>query len=151
MHELSHGTSAKRMADVHATLRCDLHSVATGAISLTGSHDRMAAQEPGRRRPVKAASRRSRSRTARALTGLRRSGSGSAKRSWLGVFARGAHSLDYSMSCANRHAVVFSRASRGVFDLSILFSCPTAPHLAPFILPSLGRRSAPRQSRTILR
>jgi hypothetical protein len=44
---------------------------ATGAISLTGSHNRMAAQEPGRRRPVKAASRRSRSRIARALTGPR--------------------------------------------------------------------------------
>jgi hypothetical protein len=25
MHELSHGTSAKRMADVHAVLRHDLH------------------------------------------------------------------------------------------------------------------------------
>jgi hypothetical protein len=36
----------------------------------------MAAKGPGRRRPVKTASRRSRSRTARALTGLRRSGSG---------------------------------------------------------------------------
>jgi hypothetical protein len=47
---------------------------ATGAISLTGSHDRMAAQGPDRCRAVKAVSRRSRSRAARALTGLRRPG-----------------------------------------------------------------------------
>ena len=74
-------TSAKRMADVHTALRCDLRSVATGAISLTGSHDRMAAQEPGRRRPVKAASRRSRSRLDGAAAVRQRR----AKRSWLGV------------------------------------------------------------------
>ena len=41
--------------------------------------------------------------------------------------------------------------SRQVADLSLFFSNPTGPHLAAFILPSLGRRSAPRQSRTILR
>jgi hypothetical protein len=45
-------------------------------MSLTRSHDRLEAKEPGRRRPVKAASRRSRSRAARALMGVRRSGSG---------------------------------------------------------------------------
>src|SRR5262249_49764873 len=40
------------------------------------SHDRMAAKEADRRMPVKATSRRSRARVARALTGLRRSGRG---------------------------------------------------------------------------
>jgi len=31
MHELSHGTSAKRMADVHAVLRHDLHDGRNGS------------------------------------------------------------------------------------------------------------------------
>src|SRR6266508_4384029 len=39
----------------------------------------------------------------------------------------------------------------GVSDLSMLFCRPTAPHLAPFILPSLGRRSGPRRSCAVLR
>jgi hypothetical protein len=51
--------------------------VVTGANSLPRSHDRSEAKEPGQRTPVKAASRLRRSRAARALTGLRRSGSGS--------------------------------------------------------------------------
>jgi hypothetical protein len=42
--------------------------VTTGVISLAGSHDRLEAKGPGRWRTVKAASRRSRSRAARALT-----------------------------------------------------------------------------------
>jgi hypothetical protein len=44
-------------------------------------------------------------------------------------------SLDCSMSCTNWHACrVFSRTSRGVSDLSMLFRRPTAPHLAAFYL-----------------
>jgi hypothetical protein len=64
---------------------------------------------------------------------------------------RGAHSLDCSMSCAKRHAVMLSRTLRQVSDLSMLFCRPTAAHLAPFILPSLGRCSAPRRSCAALR
>jgi len=65
------------MAEVLAALRCDLHLGRNGSdVALMWSHDRLAAKEPGRWRSVKAASRRSRSRVARALTGLRRSGSG---------------------------------------------------------------------------
>ena len=57
------------------------NGVATGATSLTGSHDRLEAREPVSREPVKAASRRSRARVARALTGLRLPGSARG-RSW---------------------------------------------------------------------
>jgi hypothetical protein len=65
------------MADVCAMLRPGLRvQVATGALSLTESHERLEAKEQGRRRSVKAVSRRSRSRGARALTDLRWSGSG---------------------------------------------------------------------------
>jgi hypothetical protein len=60
-------------------------SVGTGAIALTERRERLDAGEPGRRWPVTAASRRSRARAARALTGLRRSGmrspSGASRRS----------------------------------------------------------------------
>jgi len=123
---------------------------ATGAISLTGSHNRMAAQEPGRRRPVKAASRRSRSRTARALTGLRRSGRG-APSGYGGVWTRGAQSLECSTCCANWHTVMLSCTLCQASDLFVLFCRPTAPHLAPFILPSLGWQSASRRPCAILR
>jgi hypothetical protein len=51
----------------------------------------------------------------------------------------------------NLHVVVFDRTSREVIELSVLFIHPTGPHLAPFILPSLGRRSASRRSRAVLR
>jgi hypothetical protein len=43
------------MAEVHSAMRCDFHLGRKGAMSLAGSHDRMAAKGPGRRRPVKAA------------------------------------------------------------------------------------------------
>jgi hypothetical protein len=69
----------------------------------------------------------------------------------LGRNARGAHSLDCSMSCANRHAVTLSRTLRQLSDLFVLFCRPTAAHLAPFILPSLGRRSASHRPCAILR
>jgi hypothetical protein len=46
---------------------------------------------------------------------------------------------------------VREHTSRLAFDLFDLFSRPTGPHIAAFILPSLGWRAAPRQSRTILR
>jgi hypothetical protein len=46
------------------------------------------------------------------------------------------------MSCAKRHAVMLSRTLRQVSDLSMLFCRSTAAHLAPFILPSLGRPCA---------
>jgi hypothetical protein len=51
MAAVSHGTSAKRMTDVHAALRGDLGR--NGSYPLTGSHDRMATQGPDRCRPVK--------------------------------------------------------------------------------------------------
>jgi hypothetical protein len=102
----------------------------------------MAAQEPGRRRPVKAASRRSRSRTARALTGLRRSGSG-APSGYGGVWTRGAQSLDCSTCCANWHTVMLSCTLCQASDLFVLFCRPTAPHLAPFIDLTKTRRSNP--------
>jgi hypothetical protein len=63
-----------------------------------------------------------------------------AKRSWLRAYCslgrntRGAHSLDCSMSCAKRHAVMLSRTLRQVSDLSMLFCRSTAPHLAAFYL-----------------
>jgi hypothetical protein len=46
---------------------------------------------------------------------------------------------------------VLLRTSCGVFDLSMLFCRPTAAHLAPFILQSLGRWSPPRRSCATLR
>jgi len=133
------------------------HGGRTRAISLMGSHDRIAAQEPG---PVQAGQGRRRaapvvysaSLDAPAAVRQRR-----AKRSWLraccslGRNTRGAHSLDCSMSCANRHAVMLSRTLRQVSDPLVLFRPPTAAHLAPFILPSLGRRSAPRRCCSALR
>lgn len=68
-----------RTAEVHAALRsgCHLHLRRNGSDVARESLDGLEAKEPGRCRPVKAASRRSRARLARALTGLRRSGSGS--------------------------------------------------------------------------
>jgi hypothetical protein len=83
------------------------------------------------------------------LTGLRRSGSGCARRSWLralqhsGRNTRGAHSFDCSMSCAKPHAVMLSRTPRQLSDLFVLFCRPTVPHAAAFILPSLGRGLLP--------
>src|SRR5262249_35888795 len=64
-----------------------LACVTTRAISLGRSHDRVEAKEPGRERPVKAVSRRSRSRTAQAQTGVP---SGSGARS------------DHGSNCVNR-------------------------------------------------
>ena len=55
----------------HAVALRPRSSSAASAQSRTASHDRVEAKRPGRRRAVKAASRRSRSRAARALTGLR--------------------------------------------------------------------------------
>ena len=64
MASVWHASPICGMAEVHAALRCGSNStrVATGAMSLTRSHDRQG------RKPA------SRSRAARALTGLRRSG-----------------------------------------------------------------------------
>jgi len=74
------------MADARAILRWGLHAeVATGAIALTERRERLDAEGPGRRWPVKAVSRRSRARAARALTGLWRSGMGSPSGSVAGV------------------------------------------------------------------
>src|SRR5262249_16170000 len=67
-----------------------LPPIATGAIALTGSRERLEVRAPGRRWPVKAASRRSRARAARALTGQRRSGSDPP----CGLTLRGFRSLD---------------------------------------------------------
>jgi hypothetical protein len=70
-----------------------------------------------------------------------------AKRSWHCVSrswrrnTRGAHSFDYSMSCAKQHAVMLSRTLRQVSDLSTLFCRPTAAHLAPFYLAIARHRS----------
>ena len=55
------------------------------------------------------------------------------------------------MSYAKRHVVMLSRTLRQVSDLSMLFCRPTAAHLAPFILPSLGWRSASRRSCVVFR
>jgi hypothetical protein len=76
-----HSSCGDRTAEVCATLRCVSHPV-LGCLGstprtaserraswLTRSHDHLEAKGPGRPRPVKAASRRSRSRGARALTG----------------------------------------------------------------------------------
>jgi hypothetical protein len=141
------------------TPRCAFtsHGGRTRAISLMESHDRIAAQEPG---PVQAGQGRkpaapvvhSASLDGPAAVRQRR-----AKRSWLraccslGRNTRGAHSLDCSMSCAKRHAVMLSRTLRQLSDLFVLFCRPTVPHGAAFILPSLGRRSARRRSRAIPR
>jgi hypothetical protein len=64
---------------------------------------------------------------------------------------RGARIIAGSMDWTNPHAVALFRTSRGVPDLSMLFCRPTAAHLAPFILPSLGRRSALRRPCAALR
>jgi hypothetical protein len=85
MTAVSHGTWAKRMADVREALRCGLRLSRNRSDLARGKPYRLEAKEPGRRRPVQAASRRSRARVARALTGLRRAGSGFSKPSWLGV------------------------------------------------------------------
>jgi hypothetical protein len=61
-------------------------------------------------------------------------------RSRHGALTQGAHSSDCSMSCANRHIAVLSRTLCQALELSVLFRHPTGPHLAAFILPSLGRR-----------
>jgi hypothetical protein len=130
------------MTDVHAALRFHLPWPRTRAISLMESHDRIAAQEPG---PVQAGQGRkpaapvvhSASLDGPAAVRQRR-----AKRSWLraccslGRNTRGAHSLDCSMSCAKRHAVMLSRTLRQLPDLFVLFCRPTVPHAAAFILPS---------------
>jgi hypothetical protein len=132
------------------TPRCAFtsHGGRTRAISLMESHDRIAAQGPG---PGQAGQGRKPAAPvvhSASLDGLRRS-QRRGSRSWLcaccvwGRNARGAHSLDCSMSCANRYAVMLSRTLRQLSDLFVLFCRPTVPHAAAFILPSLGRRSAP--------
>ena len=70
---VSHGTWAKRMAEVHAApRRCASVRVGTGAIRAHGTPYRLDSHQPGRRQPVKAASRRSRARERRVgLTGWR--------------------------------------------------------------------------------
>jgi hypothetical protein len=55
------------------------------------------------------------------------------------------------MGWTNRQAVVLFCTSCGVSDPSMLFCRPTGPHLAPFILPSPGRRSASCRPCAILR
>jgi hypothetical protein len=85
--------------------------VATGAVLLTGSHDRLEAGEPGRWRSVKAASRLRRSRGVRALTGLQRSGSGSPSDHGSVVQRRGAPAADRSCqhaasACEVRECVI---------------------------------------------
>ena len=47
MATVSHGTAAKRMTK--SALRYAVPQFVTGAISLTASHDRLAANQPGRR------------------------------------------------------------------------------------------------------
>src|SRR5260370_21890165 len=64
---------------------------------------------------------------------------------------RGARSVGFSKCCVKLQGAVFDRTSLEVLDLSALFIHPTGPHLAPFILPSLGRRSPPRRSCAALR
>jgi hypothetical protein len=138
--------------------------VVMGANSLARSHERLEANEPGHQRPVKAASRLRRSRAARALTGLWWSGSCSPSDHGSGLLsigltkARGAHGAiqNFDSECfSDRGCTSAPRVARCRLQKRVCRQThptkPTGPHLAAFILPSLGRRSAPRQSRTILR
>src|SRR5262249_8879953 len=52
---------------------------------------------------------------------------------------RGARSLGFPTGWPNAQAVVQKRASCQLSDLLVLFRRTTAPHIAAFILPSLGR------------
>ena len=119
MTAVSHGTYAKRMAEVHAALRggpCPL--LEREPLRSRESVSAWKPREPGRRWPVKAASRRSRARAARALTGLRRSGMALAKRSWRRALVRWRRDGDLFEPCvACLHAMcaelcLFSRSSK---------------------------------------
>ncbi len=103
--------------------------------------------------PVKAVSRRSRARAARALTGILRSGS-TAQALMADLDrpdARGVNNPTFSGRYKKSQAGVRERTSRLALDLFDLFSRPTGPHIAAFILPSLGRRFRHRRSRQNLR
>jgi len=85
MARVWHPSPFRRTTEVHAALRRCLHLGHTGSTSLMGCRDRLEAREPGGRKPVKAASRRSRARAARALTGSRPPGNGWLQAAWLGA------------------------------------------------------------------
>src|SRR5262249_20077156 len=108
-------------------------SVAPGAPSLVGRHDRLEAREPGGREPVKAASRRPR---ARALTGLRSSGNGLLQAIIARRGRRGVGIYDCAQACAKLEAASQKCTSSRRVDPNALFRSPTGAHLAPFILHS---------------
>ena len=74
--KLGRSTERPKSTLRHAVVLRSRTSSAACAQSHRASHERMAAKGPGQRSAVKAASRRSRSREARALTAFRWSGSG---------------------------------------------------------------------------
>jgi hypothetical protein len=119
--------------------------VVTRATSLTGSHERLEAREPDGGKPVKAASRRSRARPARVLTGLQSSGNGSLQAIMARRGRRGARIDDLVQPCAKLQAASQNRTSLQQADPIGFFHSPTGAHLALFILPLPGRRSAPRR------
>jgi hypothetical protein len=104
----------------------------------------------------------------RALTGQRRSGSGAPSGHGSACLAsrrsqdqwslttrclsmRGARIRDFAWACGKSHAAGRKRTSLQDTDIPAFFSSPTGAHLAPFILPSLGRRSPHRRSCAALR
>src|SRR5262249_18434041 len=97
------------------------------------------------RKPVKAASRRSRARAARALTGLRPPGNGPLQAIMARRSRRGAGFRDLAEACAKSQAASQKRTLLQQADPIAFFHSPTRTHVAPFILPWLGRRSAPRR------
>jgi hypothetical protein len=68
---VSHHSCAKRIAEAQATLGCSLYRCDNGSDLAPKLPYLLDQPAPGQRQPVKAASRRSRSRGARALTGRR--------------------------------------------------------------------------------
>jgi hypothetical protein len=116
-----------------------------------GCRDRLEAREPGGQEPVEAASRRSRARAARALTGLRTLGHRSPQAIIARRSRRGAEIHDSADACTKLQAAGQKFTSLQRVDRTPFFRSPTGAHLAPFILPSLGRWSASRQSCAPLR
>lgn len=97
---------------------------------------------------VKAASRRSRARPARALTGILRSGSAAQAimANLIRLNARGVNNPICSICYEESQAGVGEHTSRLALDLFDLFHHSTVPHIAAFILPKSGRLSGARQS-----
>jgi hypothetical protein len=136
MARVWHLSPFRRTTEVHATLRRYLHFRRHGSDLAPGSHDRLEAREPGSRKPVKAASRGSRARAARALTGLRRAGSGSRQAIMDRRSRRGARISDFVQPCAMSQTASQKRTSLQQADAIAFFHSPTGAHIAPFILPS---------------